>query len=47
MINAMKFWLVNTNIDGFRCDVAWNVPESFWKRCISRATQGPQPVYAG
>lgn len=34
MIAAMRFWLVNTKIDGFRCDVAWNVPGTFWKRCI-------------
>ncbi|MEO8406447.1 MAG: alpha-amylase family glycosyl hydrolase [Chitinophagaceae bacterium] len=34
MINAMKFWITNTGIDGFRCDVAWNVPASFWKKCI-------------
>jgi glycosidase len=34
MINAMKYWVVNTGIDGFRCDVAWNVPAVFWKRCI-------------
>jgi alpha-amylase len=34
MIAAMKFWLVNSNIDGFRCDVAWNVPGSFWRTCI-------------
>jgi alpha-amylase len=34
MIAAMKFWLVNSNIDGFRCDVAWNVPASFWRKCI-------------
>jgi len=40
MINAMKFWLVNTNIDGFRCDVAWNVPESFWTRCIAELRKG-------
>jgi len=40
MINAMKFWLVNTSIDGFRCDVAWNVPESFWTRCISELRKG-------
>lgn len=40
MINAMKFWLVNTNIDGFRCDVAWNVPESFWTRCIAQLRKG-------
>jgi len=35
MIAAMKYWLVSTNIDGFRCDVAWNVPGSFWKKCVS------------
>jgi len=40
MINAMKFWLVNAHIDGFRCDVAWNVPGSFWKRCISTLRKG-------
>jgi alpha-amylase len=34
MIGAMKFWLTETNIDGFRCDVAWNVPAEFWSRCI-------------
>jgi alpha-amylase len=36
MIAAMKFWLVNSNIDGFRCDVAWNVPGSFWRKCITQ-----------
>jgi alpha-amylase len=36
MIAAMKFWLVNSNIDGFRCDVAWNVPGSFWRKCINQ-----------
>jgi alpha-amylase len=34
MINAMKFWINNSDIDGFRCDVAWNVPDAFWKKCI-------------
>ncbi len=34
MINAMKFWITNSDIDGFRCDVAWNVPDVFWKKCI-------------
>ncbi len=33
MIASMKFWLIKTGIDGFRCDVAWNVPGSFWKKC--------------
>ena len=36
MIAAMKFWVVQSNIDGFRCDVAWNVPERFWSKCISQ-----------
>jgi glycosidase len=40
MINAMRYWLLATNIDGFRCDVAWNVPGSFWKRCISELRNG-------
>ncbi|HEX5155487.1 MAG TPA: alpha-amylase family glycosyl hydrolase [Parafilimonas sp.] len=34
MINAMKFWITGSDIDGFRCDVAWNVPDAFWKKCI-------------
>jgi len=34
MIAAMKYWVSTTDIDGFRCDVAWNVPASFWRNCI-------------
>lgn len=34
MMDAMKFWLTQTKIDGFRCDVAEEVPEDFWKECI-------------
>jgi alpha-amylase len=34
MIAAMKYWVSNSNIDGFRCDVAWKVPASFWGKCI-------------
>ncbi len=35
MIDAMRFWLTETGIDGFRCDVAGEVPVDFWKECIS------------
>jgi alpha-amylase len=34
MINAMKFWIRETDIDGFRCDVAGDVPDAFWIKCI-------------
>jgi alpha-amylase len=34
MIDAMKFWVSETGIDGFRCDVAEDVPVDFWKECI-------------
>lgn len=41
MIQCMKYWLTETHIDGFRCDVAGEVPDEFWKKCIAelRATQ--------
>ncbi len=31
MRDAMKFWIKDCNIDGFRCDVAEMVPLGFWK----------------
>lgn len=31
MINAMKAWLENFQLDGFRCDLASWVPLEFWK----------------
>ncbi|HEY9107914.1 MAG TPA: alpha-amylase family glycosyl hydrolase [Roseateles sp.] len=32
MIDAMKFWLREVDLDGFRCDVASLVPTEFWVR---------------
>jgi alpha-amylase len=40
MIAAMRYWVKTSNIDGFRCDVAWNVPASFWQRAIPALRQG-------
>lgn len=34
MILAMKYWITETDIDGFRCDVAGEVPTDFWQQCI-------------
>ncbi|HEX3009297.1 MAG TPA: alpha-amylase family glycosyl hydrolase [Bacteroidales bacterium] len=30
MLNVMKWWIQETDIDGFRCDVAHMVPVDFW-----------------
>ena len=30
MIAAMRYWLKEADIDGFRCDVAWTLPVDFW-----------------
>ena len=32
MIAAMQFWVRETDLDGFRCDVASLVPTPFWER---------------
>jgi cyclomaltodextrinase / maltogenic alpha-amylase / neopullulanase len=34
MTQAMQFWVEETNIDGFRCDMANLVPTIFWKEAI-------------
>ncbi len=40
MIGEMKFWVEETGIDGFRCDVAAEVPKAFWERCIKELRKG-------
>jgi cyclomaltodextrinase / maltogenic alpha-amylase / neopullulanase len=32
MIAMMKYWIQTSDIDGFRCDVAWGVPVDFWEQ---------------
>ena len=36
MIDAMKFWVTEVGVDGFRCDVADQVPADFWKDAITQ-----------
>lgn len=45
MIAAMQYWLVKTGIDGFRCDVAWNVPGPFWAKCIGRLKKTNKNIF--
>ena len=36
MIDAMKWWVTEIGIDGFRCDAADFVPFEFWKDCVAQ-----------
>lgn len=35
MIDAMEYWVKDFDIDGYRCDYAEGVPDSFWKEAIT------------
>ena len=34
MIKSMKYWVLEANIDGYRCDFAAGIPTDFWKQAI-------------
>ena len=36
MIDAMAYWVRAADIDGFRCDVAWTLPVSFWNEARAK-----------
>lgn len=45
MEKSMRFW-IDRGVDGFRCDVAYKVPEDFWKPVISRLRESsPRELY--
>ncbi len=44
MIEEMKYWLTEFNIDGFRCDVAGEMPTDFWKEATT-ILQKAKPVF--
>jgi glycosidase len=44
MINALKFWITEANVDGYRCDVASEVPTDFWERARMELDQ-VKPVF--
>lgn len=34
MIHAMKYWILEANVDGYRCDAVDFVPKEFWKQAL-------------
>lgn len=41
MIDAMRYWVLQANVDGFRCDHADGVPNDFWKSAIDNLRSIP------
>ena len=39
MLEAMQYWIQEFDIDGYRCDVAYEVPISFWEQTIPALRQ--------
>lgn len=35
MIEDMKYWITEADVDGFRCDVAMMVPDDFWNEALT------------
>jgi len=44
MMDALKFWVKETDIDGYRCDVAGMVPVDFWNR-VRKELDQMKPVF--
>ncbi len=44
MTDALKFWVAEAGIDGYRCDVAGEVPLDFWDNAISQLRE-LKPVF--
>ncbi|MBR1541088.1 MAG: alpha-amylase [Bacteroidaceae bacterium] len=44
MIDAMKYWVTEVGIDGYRCDAADFVPFDFWKQAVDSMRALPKPL---
>lgn len=44
MIDAMRYWVAEFDIDGYRCDVAFLVPLDFWET-LRKQLEEIKPVY--
>lgn len=45
MTDAMLFWIKEADIDGFRCDVAGEVPTDFWKKTIAELKKQKKDIF--
>ncbi len=45
MIDAMKFWITEVGVDGFRCDVAGEVPTDFWDEARPKLEEAKADVF--
>lgn len=45
MVDAMRFWLREADIDGFRCDVAGQVPVDFWNETRPQLEAVKRPIF--
>lgn len=41
MIDAMRYWILEANVDGFRCDYADGVPADFWQEAFTELNTIP------
>ncbi len=44
MIEAMRFWVREAGVDGFRCDAADFVPADFWRQALDSLIREPAPM---
>lgn len=44
MIASMKFWVDSVDLDGFRCDVAMDVPSDFWHEATTELRKS-KPIF--
>lgn len=49
MIRAMKYWILEANVDGYRCDAVDFVPTDFWKQSLDtlKAIEGRKLILLG
>lgn len=45
MADAMKFWLTDIDVDGFRCDVAMEVPTDFWDETRPKLEEAKADIF--